>query len=682
MGLTTSAIVCTHQGAAWIAEQLDSILDQTVPVDEIVVADDGSTDGTLDIARDRLAAHPEVRILTGRVGGTTANVERAIEAATGAILLLADQDDRWYPDKVEALTAAFAADDVTLACSDGDLIDAAGEPLPGSLWARLGLTPSRRRRLTGPGALEQLLRWNVVTGATIAIRSDVARAALPLPTHGVHDWSLALVAAATGRLALVERPLLAYRIHATNQVGLPPRSPLALARRRLGDDEVRGVEHRQLAAVAERLDALGARPEAASLVRERADFTRRRDELGRLPRRLVPIAADLAGGRYHRYARGARSVARDVVAGGERLPVVLHTIDRWGLPSERFVRDLVGAAVATRPVVVTGDALPGSAGPGVRRLRVPAGPGPVADRAVVGALAAAMALHRPALVHSHFLRRSAHAARAAQLTGRPWMLSLHGHDLLVEARQADLRPILRQAVAVVVPSDFLARAAREAGIEPDRIHVIPSGIALEELTFRTRVGPHHGRPLVVFVGRFVEKKGVLDGVEALARVAATTPVRARFVGYGPLEDRLRSRIDATGLDAEVVDGRDRAAVLRAYDDAHVVLTPSRTGADGDAETLCIVNLEAQASGIPVVTTRHGGIPSGVSEASAVLVPEGDVDALAEALRDVVGDPDRWAAMGRAGRRLVEQRFRLADRAADVEALQLALIADRHRRPRG
>src|SRR3546814_2363556 len=92
-----------------------------------------------------------------------------------------------------------------------------------------------------------------------------------------------------------------------------------------------------------------------------------------------------------------------------------------------------------------------------------------------------MALHRPALVHSHFLRRSAHAARAAQLTGRPWMLSLHGHDLLVEARQADLRPILRQAVAVVVPSDFLARAAREAGIEPDRIHVIPSGIALEEL---------------------------------------------------------------------------------------------------------------------------------------------------------------------------------------------------------
>jgi glycosyltransferase involved in cell wall biosynthesis len=673
MAPTTTAIVCTHQGAAWVAEQLDSVLDQSHPVDEVVVADDGSTDATLDIVRTWLAGHPRAQILTGRVGGTTANVSRAIEAATGDVLLLADQDDRWYPHKVEALVAAMAPAEVAMACSDADVVDADGQPLGTTLWARLGLTARRRRRLNGADGLAQLLRWNVVTGATVAIRAEVARAALPLPGDGVHDWSLALVAAACGRLALVEEPLLAYRIHDANQVGLPPRSAAALVRRRLGDAEVRGVEHAQLVAVAERLSAIGA-DEAARQVRARAAFTRRRDELGPLPGRAAAVGADLARGRYRRYARGTRSAARDLVAGGRRPPVVLHTVDRWGLPSERFVRDLVGAATRTRPVVVTGE-VAGADFADVHRIRIPPVPAALADRALVLALAASMLRHRPALVHSHFLRWSAHAERAARLTRTRWMLSLHGHDLLVEAGQADLVPMLRRARAVVVPSDFLADAAIRAGIDPTRVHVIPSGIRLDELAFRTRVAPTDGPPLVVFVGRFVEKKGVLDAVDALAGVAAQTPVRGRFVGYGPLEDDLRSRIGAAGLEAEVLDGRNRSTVLQAYADAHVVLTPSRTGTDGDAETLCIVNLEAQASGIPVVTTLHGGIPSGVTAASAVLVPEADPEALRAALRDLLADPDRWAGMGRAGRRLVEEHFVLADRAAEVEELQLSVIAD-------
>lgn len=683
MAPTTTAIVCTHQGEAWIAEQLDSILDQTRPVDEVVVADDGSTDATLRIVRARLADHPRARILTGRVGGTTANVSRAIEAATGDVLLLADQDDRWYPHKVETLLAAMAPAEVAMACSDADVVDADGRPVGGTLWTRLGLTARRRRRLAGSDGLAQLLRWNVVTGATVAIRADVARAALPLARDGVHDWSLALVAAASGRLALVEEPLLAYRIHDANQVGLPPRSPAALVRRRLGDDEVRGVEHAQLVAVAERLAAIGA-DEAARQVRARAEFTRRRDQLGPLPGRAATVGLDLARGRYRRFARGTRSAARDLIAGGRRPPVVLHTVDRWGLPSERFVRDLVGAATRTRPVVVTGE-VACSSDADVHRIRARRVPTAMADRALVLALAASMLRNRPALVHSHFLRWSAHAERAARLTRTPWMLSLHGHDLLVEAGQADLVPMLRRARAVVVPSDFLADAAVRAGIDRDRIHVIPSGIRLDELAFRPRVAPGEGPPLVVFVGRFVEKKGVLDAVDALAGVASQRPVRARFVGYGALADDLRARIVAAGLDAEVLDGRDRSAVVQAYADAHVVLTPSRTGADGDAETLCIVNLEAQAAGIPVVTTRHGGIPSGVTEASAVLVPEADPDALRAALADLLADPERWPAMGRAGRRLVEERFRLADRTAEVEQLQLSVIADvagERRRGRG
>ena len=376
-------------------------------------------------------------------------------------------------------------------------------------------------------------------------------------------------------------------------------------------------------------------------------------------------------------------------------PTVLHVVEHWARPSERFVVDLLRSTTGTRAVVSafhrsaadvpgwTGRVYDlsscrhvGAADPHVATRPAPPWTAPLRRVPVHAAVAAVGAVERAAVVHAHFGLMASPAWRAARRLGVPLAVSVHGWDVLAGAGSDPATgPALRAADLVIAPSEFLAAAVRRLGVDGDRIRVVPSGLDLAAFPWRERRTPT-GAPLVTFAGRFSEKKGVLDAARALARVAAERPLRARFVGYGPMEAALRRELARSGLDAEVVDGRVAGAVRTAIDATDVVLTASRTTPDGDAETLCLVNLEAQACGAPLVTTDNGGIPEAVCEQAAVVVPDhGDiVGALAGALTTVLADPSRWAEMGRAGRRFVADRFELGARTADVEQLWHALCA--------
>jgi glycosyltransferase involved in cell wall biosynthesis len=229
--------------------------------------------------------------------------------------------------------------------------------------------------------------------------------------------------------------------------------------------------------------------------------------------------------------------------------------------------------------------------------------------------------------------------------------------------------------AVIVPSQFLAHAAGDLGFPTERTHVIPAGIDTGYFV----PSPVPLPPVVAFVGRLVEKKGIDTLMRAWPAVIDAVPAaRLDVVGAGPLQRLLPSgdpsvRHLAPRPQARADQVRD---VIRG---ARVVAAPSRTSSTGDAESLLLVNLEAQASGRPVVTTRHGGIPEFVSEGeSAALVDEDDADALAQALIDLLTDDDLASRLGAAGP-AVAARFDVAGSVRRVDALYDELTARRGRK---
>jgi colanic acid/amylovoran biosynthesis glycosyltransferase len=155
-------------------------------------------------------------------------------------------------------------------------------------------------------------------------------------------------------------------------------------------------------------------------------------------------------------------------------------------------------------------------------------------------------------------------------------------------------------------------------------------------------------------------------------IAARHPdVEARMVGFGPLEGAVRSRLGSAPI--VILDGSLPGAIRRALAETDLLVTPSRTSPDGDAESLGLVNIEAQASGVPIVSTLHGGIGEAVHPDAGLLVKEGDISGLVGAIESLLANPDRWAAMGAAGRRHVAARFDLNVQVARVEERYLDLV---------
>jgi glycosyltransferase involved in cell wall biosynthesis len=324
---TTSVVLCTHNGARFIREQLESILAGTILPDEIVVSDDASTDDTLDIVDEVIgrfrAANTrsgvDLRILRNPVAlGVVRNFEQAVTAATGRYIVLSDQDDRWSTSRIAVAAAKFAAEpDLLLLFSDARLVDASGHPLGYSLFDALAITEAEKAAFRSPHPLAALLARNVVTGATTAFRRDVLSHALPFPSEWVHDEWIAAIAAATGRIDYAVEQLIDYRQHGNNAIGA---TKIGMRGRLQKLREPREERNRLLVgragALVDRLGALGDLVQAAELESAQAKLEHERARLalpaGRV-RRVGPVVRELRSGGYSLYGRGMQDVLRDLV---------------------------------------------------------------------------------------------------------------------------------------------------------------------------------------------------------------------------------------------------------------------------------------------------------------------------------------------------------------------------------
>jgi colanic acid/amylovoran biosynthesis glycosyltransferase len=254
--------------------------------------------------------------------------------------------------------------------------------------------------------------------------------------------------------------------------------------------------------------------------------------------------------------------------------------------------------------------------------------------------------------------------------------SFRGYDLSLYLRRFGRgvysRLLVRGDLFLASSDHFRKRLITELGGDEGKIVVHRSGIDLERFaTLPPRPDRASSPARILTVGRLVEKKGVEYAIRALARVARDHPdVVYTIIGDGVLRNDLQALVEALRLEERVflLGERTHDEIVEHLARSSFLVAPSVTAADGDQEGIPNTLKEAMAAGLPVVTTRHAGIPELVEDGvSGYLVPERDVDLLAARIRDLVAHPERRDAMGRAGRLFVRQNY-------DADVLNAQLVA--------
>jgi glycosyltransferase involved in cell wall biosynthesis len=319
--------LCTCNGVRYVGEQVRSICMQTRPPWEIVISDDASKDGCVEAASRAVeecnvsAERPvALRVLRNTTAlRVTKNFEQAVRACQGDLIALSDQDDVWAPEKLALMAGQFEQrPDLLLLHSDARLVDGARRDLGQSLFHALEVTPAERERIHGGRAFDVLLRRNLVTGATTVFRRSLLDSALPFPAEWLHDEWLSFIAAAIGRVDLLEEPLIEYRQHGTNQVGEKRHTLLDKVRKAT---DPRGDKHVERARKAElflqRLIDLGDRVPSAHIEKAQLKLAHQRF-CAALPKsriaRCAPVLREAMAGRYGEFGRGINDVARDLLA--------------------------------------------------------------------------------------------------------------------------------------------------------------------------------------------------------------------------------------------------------------------------------------------------------------------------------------------------------------------------------
>lgn len=295
---------------------------------------------------------------------------------------------------------------------------------------------------------------------------------------------------------------------------------------------------------------------------------------------------------------------------------------------------------------------------------------------------------RPHLVHGHFGPRAWASRNLAARMNVPLVTSFYGYDAWMAPRTEPIwidryRDLFGVGALFLVEGPAMRDRLEALGCPPSKVRVHRIGVDLDGLTFRARAFA----PVVTvaMVGRFVEKKGLADGLRACAAARARgLDLRVTIVGDSAPNDSagqsiaeaLRALADGPELAGRVhftgfISADETRSVLASHD---VFLCPSRHAADGDAEGGSPVALtEAMAIGAYCIGTRHCDIPEVIADGqTGAICEEGDVEGLARALCDIPDNVPRVVQMTREGRRRVEQRFAIERQLAGLGEIYRAV----------
>jgi colanic acid/amylovoran biosynthesis glycosyltransferase len=280
---------------------------------------------------------------------------------------------------------------------------------------------------------------------------------------------------------------------------------------------------------------------------------------------------------------------------------------------------------------------------------------------VVEGYQAALRRYRPQVVLAQYGQTGVAVLDACRRSGVPLVVHFHGFDAssnrVLERFGGPYRRMFREAAASIGVSRAMCRRLVQLGCPPEKVLYCPYGINCDRFRGAT---PEHSKPVFVTVGRMVEKKAPQLTLLAFARVAAElADARLEMIGEGPLLDACRDLAVGLKIDHAVrfFGSQDHNTVGRKLQGARAFVQHSVTAQSGDSEGTPVAVLEASASGLPVVATRHAGIPDVIEDGgTGLLVDERDVDGMAKHLLTLANDPLLAGELGRRGAARVRQYF--------------------------
>jgi glycosyltransferase involved in cell wall biosynthesis len=284
----------------------------------------------------------------------------------------------------------------------------------------------------------------------------------------------------------------------------------------------------------------------------------------------------------------------------------------------------------------------------------------------------------PDVIHAHFGPPGVLVAPVAEATGIPLVITFYGNDVSGLAREEFWRgrypDAFSSADLLIGISNHICSRIESLGGPRSKIRCWHLGVDVSQFEYQRADESFDGETVqCIHVGRLVGKKSPIDLAEAfrnaLDELDESLNLHLKIAGDGPLREKLERKIQSLGLKENVsmLGAVPHTQISELLKDANLYTQHCKTAPDGDQEGLGVSFIEASATGLPIVATRHNGLPDVILDReTGVLVEEGDAEAMGRAIASLAKRPDKWVKMGQAGRQHIEETFDLENQTAKMK----------------
>jgi glycosyltransferase involved in cell wall biosynthesis len=261
----------------------------------------------------------------------------------------------------------------------------------------------------------------------------------------------------------------------------------------------------------------------------------------------------------------------------------------------------------------------------------------------------------------------------------PSVVSFHGADAGVglesAAARKDLSEVFERTTRLLARSESLVQTLIRNGCPPEKVQVFRTGIPLAEYPYVPRAAPIDGRWNLLQACRLIEKKGLRLSIEAYAQFRQKWPLATLTIaGDGPLLDTLRAKANDLNVPVRFTGFLSPSELKELLYESHIFLHPSAATDAGDQEGVPNSLLEAMATGLPVLSTSHGGIPEAIeSGKTGLLVPEGDLAGVVAGLAQLASEPELAKQLGSNASRFIAENFDAEQQARALAGIYRELI---------